>query len=186
MAYVFSDWKGELATHVFAGYCVALLIVFRIIWGFIGPLYSKFKHLPLHGDFTMRREIKRTKVFAGHNPNASLVLLGMLVMLVFIVLTGLFTFLEANGKLGVFAMGLDEEAFKSFHAFLVNFFIGLIVMHLLGVTLDFFTMKNQSALKSIFTGYKNIDATPAHLHVLQIWFTIAYYVCATVVAIILF
>lgn len=180
VAYWVADEEGQLQTHVLAGYWVAALVLFRIIWGFMGPLYSQFKHLPLDTDRSIKAQQKGKKVYAGHNPNASLVMLGMLGMLLLVILTGVFTYLESKDRLSVFSMGLDKEAFHAFHEFLVNFFIGLVIFHLLGVTIDLIKHKKAAALPSIFTGYKLIVAEPAALKPWHNWFTILYF-CAALV-----
>jgi cytochrome b len=141
-------------------------------------LYSQFRHLPLDTDLTLKAQQKGKKIYAGHNPIASLVMLGMLGMLLLIILTGVFTYLESKDQLGVFSMGLDKEAFHAFHEFLVNFFIGLVIFHLLGVFIDLINNKKAAALPSIFTGYKYINEHPAVLKQWQNWFAILYLCCA--------
>jgi cytochrome b len=178
VAYFVSDKEGKLQVHLLAGYWVASLVLFRLIWGFIGPLYAQFRHLPLDTDLTLKAQQKGKKIYAGHNPIASLVMLGMLGMLLLIILTGVFTYLESKDQLGVFSMGLDKEAFHAFHEFLVNFFIGLVIFHLLGVFIDLINNKKAAALPSIFTGYKYINEHPAVLKQWQNWFAILYLCCA--------
>jgi len=78
--------------HVMAGYCVIGLVVFRILWGFIGAQHARFV------DFVRRpgavtsylRDTARlrAKRYLGHNPAGGAMIIALLVMLSIIGATG--------------------------------------------------------------------------------------------------
>ena len=63
------DW---LALHAQAGYTVALLVVFRLIWGFIGPQHARFADFVV-GPVGLWRYLRtlpcRRGPYAGHDPD---------------------------------------------------------------------------------------------------------------------
>jgi cytochrome b len=71
--------------HEFAGYAVAALIGFRIVWGFVGGRYARFAQfvrgpaatLSYVGDIAKGRERR----FLGHNPAGAAMMVALLVTL---------------------------------------------------------------------------------------------------------
>ena len=85
--------------HRQTGYVVAVAIVLRVIWGFIGTRHARF------GDFfptpgKVRAQILgmiegRERRYIGHNPVASIMMLGLMALLAATALTGWMTTLDA-------------------------------------------------------------------------------------------
>ncbi len=150
--------------HLIFGYVTLGLIVFRILWGFIGTTHSRFSQFVP----TPSKLIKYIKTFntndntqhhAGHNPMGSLMVLFMLVIILLQALSGLvmnddiFTTGPYNGA-------LDEsiEAILVFiHRNSFNVIIGAIVMHLLAIAF-YKISKKQSLVKPMITGKKSEPA----------------------------
>lgn len=82
----FNQW------HMIAGYGVAILLAFRIAWGFVGGEYARFAsflkldHLAAHIGQMLRFRVDAT---AGHNPLGGLAVLLMLLLAGATVLTGI-------------------------------------------------------------------------------------------------
>lgn len=78
--------------HMIAGYGVAILLVFRIAWGFVGGEYARFAsflrldHLAAHIEQMLRFRVDAT---AGHNPLGGLAVLLILFLAGATVLTGI-------------------------------------------------------------------------------------------------
>lgn len=78
--------------HMIAGYCVTVLLAFRIAWGFVGGEYARFAsflkldHLATHIAQMLRLRVDAT---AGHNPLGGLAVLLMLLLASATVLTGI-------------------------------------------------------------------------------------------------
>lgn len=170
-AYIVAEEEELLNLHSSLGYVVGILIIFRIIWGFTGPKYSRFSDFPigitaLKSFFT---DMKKSKSHSpGHNPAASFVMLGIILISLIIVVSG--TLLLASEGQGFFAFiqtGMSEDTLKGIHEIAVNVVIALVIFHLLGNLADFIFNKQAGTIQSIFTGYKNIEGESIKLNTFQ-------------------
>ena len=103
VAYLSED---QVSIHVLAGYVVLGLIVFRVIWGFIGPEYAKFSQF-VSGPRQVLGYIKgivtmSPKHYLGHNPLGGWMVLMLLAILFVVTLSGLKLYAVEEG-LGPFA-----------------------------------------------------------------------------------
>ncbi|QIR75085.2 cytochrome b/b6 domain-containing protein [Sulfurospirillum diekertiae] len=85
-AFLTPEVKRLLTLHVALGYTLALLFLFRILWGFMDVKYSKFK------DFNFSLSDLKEYMFSifgnkkehiGHNPASSYAIVAMIVFDVF-------------------------------------------------------------------------------------------------------
>ncbi|MBK9358934.1 MAG: cytochrome b/b6 domain-containing protein [Bacteroidales bacterium] len=160
--------EDYLTAHVSFGYAAGILVLFRILWGFTGPRYSRFRDFPV-GIKSISGFIKgfgkAGNVYPGHNPPASLVMLAIMFDVLFIALSGMLTLAQEGGT-GLFS-SLTLPAgveFKEMHEVFFQTGIVLVIIHLAGILTDLFIHKSDSSLKSIFTGYKSgISADDAQL-----------------------
>ena len=188
ISYLSSDEESFLTIHAAFGYGVFVLILFRIIWGFIGPKYSKFSDFVL--DFKEAKEFALNifnpkKEYAGHNPAASFVMLGIIIVTLLVTISGVLTYGIQEGR-GVFAFlnnsfFKEMELLKELHEVFVNLLIILVLAHLGGVFSDYILHKEQGVLRSIFNGYKNIKAQSIKLNFFQI--VVATIFLATAIAV---
>jgi cytochrome b len=153
-----------LQYHTIIGYALLILILFRVLWGFFGPKYSKFKDFPVKlkdlKDFFLNIFNKEQK-YIGHNPAASFVMLGMFGVILLVIITGILTLGIAEGK-GVLSFLNDSffhemEFFEEIHEVLANIFLALIFAHLAGILIDKLLHSNHKTLNSIFTGFKQTN-----------------------------
>lgn len=170
-AYILSDDEALLNFHSSVGYMVGILIIFRIIWGFFGPKYSRFTDFPigLNSLKTFITDMKGSKSHSpGHNPAASIVMLGIILFTLLIVVSGILLLAsEGQGLFSFVQSGLSEDTLKETHEIAVNIIIGLVIVHLIGNVVDFIFNNKVGTLKSIFTGYKNIDGDSVKLNSFQ-------------------
>lgn len=141
--------------HFAFGMFVGALALFRILFGFFGPRYARFKDFPMGeiGSFVsgmLKR--KEDKEYAGHNPLASLVMLAIMLGLLLTAMSGM----AVRATKGA-------EIAENIHKMFFMFSMVMVVLHLLGVFSDLFLRKHMGTLGSIFTGYKNVQAEKAEL-----------------------
>ena len=78
IAYLLPDFKDFRSYHFAFGAFVGVLLFLRLLLGLFGPKYSHFRDFPIgigcQFEF-MQTFFSKTKVYAGHNPVASLVML---------------------------------------------------------------------------------------------------------------
>ena len=162
--------SGEVqAVHEFAGYAVAALVGFRLIWGFVGSRYARFSQfvrgpaatLSYVGDIARGRERR----FLGHNPAGAAMVVALLVALSGTAFTG--WLMEEPGRAETAARQLQfvapafadeddgeaEGALKEVHETLANAMLLLIALHLGGVALASFRHR-ENLVRAMVTGRK--------------------------------
>jgi cytochrome b len=83
------DW---MRVHFFFGYAILTLILFRLVWGFIGGYWSRFTHFVptpsrlMHYVRTFR--LQGAEHAVGHNPLGALSVLALILVVLLQVLTG--------------------------------------------------------------------------------------------------
>lgn len=150
--------ENNITAHVALGYMAGLLMIFRLIWGLVGPAYVRFRDFPV-GVRSIKQFLSDIRgngqKHAGHNPAASLVMIGIMLMVVMVVFSGLMTLSQEGGQ-GVFkSVGVPAGIeFKEVHEFWVQVLIALTVLHLIGLIVDTILHPQTGTLKSMFSGYK--------------------------------
>lgn len=147
--------------HALMGYAILILLTFRFFWGYLGPKYSKFKDFPMSmGEVKefIANIFNSEHRYVGHNPLASYVMIGILVVVFLTIITGVLTLGIQEGKGLLSSLNStffkEMELFEEIHEFLSGVLIALIVMHILGVLSDRLLHSKHKTLESIFNGYK--------------------------------
>lgn len=138
--------EGEVA-HEWLGYTAVGLVVFRFIWGFIGSPASRFTSFNISPKSVwsyVRNKLSPVVPLIGHNPLACLVYIGIWILIIGLGVTG-------------FMAGLDafwgNQTLEDVHSIFSEILQILILIHLLGLTLDGVRKKKHSWL-SMITGKK--------------------------------
>jgi cytochrome b len=144
------DWHGR------CGIFIVGLLVFRLVWGFIGATHARFHHF-----FPTPAKIKA--YFNGewhghgHNPLGALAVFGLLGLLATLVSTGLFANDDIAFQAPLFSL-VDKalsDKLTAWHALSFNILAGLIILHLIAIA--FYTrVKKHNLLKPMITGKKQI------------------------------
>lgn len=131
------EWWLDL--HVIVGYALGVLLTFRLIWGFFGSHYSKFKNFPLARNslFGHLQSILNNKPLhrVGHNPVGAWMIVILLLVLISLVVTGLVV-LGGQENLGPLASVMTFQAgdvAEDIHEAAAWVLVGVVAIHLLGV-----------------------------------------------------
>ncbi len=156
IAYLTED---ELLTvHVWAGYLVTGLLVFRLIWGFIGNDYARFSNFlcrPAKSIAYVKDLIAlKTQRYIGHNPAGAAMIVLLLVSLSATVITG-FAVYGADQAAGPLAAigSANEKIWEEVHEFFANFTLILVLVHVAGVAVESYIHRENLA-RAMVHGFK--------------------------------
>lgn len=151
--------EEPIVVHAWAGYIVGLLVVARVVWGFVGPAHARFSdfiYSPM-ASFRYLRDLiaARAPRYLGHSPGGGAMVLALLVFLAATVVTGLIVYggdQQAGPLAGIVSEQTGEEL-EEVHEVVSNITLALIFLHIAGVALASFAHR-ENLLWSMITGYK--------------------------------
>jgi cytochrome b len=160
VAYVTED--DFLTLHVWAGYLVAGLVAFRLIWGVIGTRHARFTDFvrPPGQVLAYLRQVLsfRAPRYLGHNPAGGAMVVALLVLLVLTAVSGFATLAvtELSGPLAPWLAGMEHrwgDVFEEIHEVCANITLLLVVAHVAGVLLAS-VQHHENLVRSMFDGIK--------------------------------
>lgn len=152
--------------HFYIGYLVLGLMLFRYLWGFIGPAPVRYRAL-LPTPAVFFRYLKKIgqrmpSGSPGHNPLGSLSVIVMLIAITVQAITGLFIESDDFFEYGPLA-GYVSEATVSrltwWHHFNADVILVLVVLHVAAI-LFFWIWKRENLVKPMLTGWKWVKRDP--------------------------
>lgn len=167
-------WTAEQSNtmdyHVWGGYAVLTLVLFRLIWGFVGSetvLFSNFVRGPgaalLYAKALMRGE---TPHYLGHNPMGGWSILALLILLLIQAGTGLFANddIMIEGPLYAWVSKDTSDWLTTLHRFNFNLLLAMIAVHLSAVFF-YLLVKRENLIHPMLSGRKylppeQIDRAP--------------------------
>lgn len=167
--FAFLFWSGKtggnaMEYHMYAGYMVLALVLFRLMWGFAGSTHARFAGF-LTGprraiEFGKRLMSKSPAHVAGHNPLGGWMVVVMLVSLLVQAGTGLFSNddIATEGPLFNLVSKDLSDRLSSIHSWNFNLLLGLAGVHILAV-LFHALVKKENLVTAMFTGVKRLDAS---------------------------
>lgn len=154
-------YAGELDWHFRAGYAVLALVIFRLLWGFVGSRYARFSSFPpsptaalayLRGNYPPR---------LGHNPLGALSVYAILLVVLVQVVLGLFandgSFSE--GPLARLVTGSTSDLATRLHKWNQWLIVGLVVCHITAIFF-YFKAKRENLVRPMLLG--DHDGLPGH------------------------
>ncbi len=150
-----------LDIHVFAGYAISGLILFRLFWGFFGTWYarfSQFSYSPMQAWRYALSVLKgHPKNYVGHNPAGSWAVYLLLSGLFLVVISGFFVFGAEEGH------GITQSLFadvigwlaRNAHKLLAWSMLVIVLIHITGVFVESYLLKENLVL-SMINGCKHL------------------------------
>lgn len=175
--------EDESMVHIYAGYGVIALIVFRLVWGFVGTRHARFTDF-VRGpgatmDYAKSMLSGKPAYYLGHNPLGGWMVIALLLSLAGTCWSGLEAYaVEGHGPLALqesffiqsaLAHGDEDEDEKEgkhdkenggdefweeVHEVLSNLTLLLVVLHIAGVIVTS-VIHREKLVKSMIDGYKN-------------------------------
>lgn len=146
--------------HLRLGYTVLSLLLFRLVWGFVGGHWSRFSSF-VYGPGTVLAYLRgeaRPEHQVGHNPLGMLSVLALLFILLAQVGTGLIADDEIafTGPLVRFVSGETVSDATGYHKDIGKFIvIALVVIHLLAIAF-YKLVKKDNLVRPMLNGDKEV------------------------------
>ena len=150
------DWPN---LHARAGYAVAMLVGFRLLWGLVGTRYARFRTFVKSPGIVLGylRDMLALKPphYLGHNPVAALMIIALLASIGLVAFSGMVLIAsEGQGPLaGTLLASLDGEAMEEVHEFFANLTLLLVFAHVAGVLVSSF-LEGENLVRAMITGRK--------------------------------
>ena len=125
IANVVDDDSATFAVHMLLGAVMSLMVVLRVLWGFIGSRYARFGSFAF-GPSDLLAYLKGTvsgegKRYVGHNPGSSVAIWAMLALTLGLGVSG--------------SLMSTNEVFEEVYEILSYALLVVVITHVLGVLL---------------------------------------------------
>jgi cytochrome b len=168
---------GADPLHVWGGYVVVVVVVLRVVWGFVGPRHARFSDFvrsPIVALAYFRDLLYgRVRRYVGHSPAGGAMVIALLVCLAATVTTGLMAYGEqGKGPLAVVMTNANansneaehralaktgreqaESAIGELHGLLANITVALVIAHIFGVAVAS-VVHRENLVLAMITGRK--------------------------------
>lgn len=177
-------WTAEQSStmdyHVWGGYAVLTLVLFRLIWGFVGSdtvRFSDFVRGPVAALGYVKALLRgETPLYLGHNPMGGWSIVAMLILLLVQAGTGLFANddILIEGPLYAWVSKDTSDWLTTIHRFNFNLLLAVIAVHITAV-LFYLLVKRENLIHPMLSGRKHlppeqVDRVP---HMVSPWLGLA-------------
>jgi cytochrome b len=147
----------EMDLHMLSGYAILALVLFRLVWGFIGSRHSQFSHF-VRGPRAVIAYARSLasgvhRSFVGHNPLGGWSVVAMLLSLLIQAVTGLFSRddILTQGPLVKHVSKQTSNMLTGIHEFNATVLYVLIAVHLAAV-FGYLLVKKENLIRPMLTG----------------------------------
>lgn len=150
-----SAYVGQMDAHAALGRIVLVLVLFRLVWGFVGSQTARFRDFVKGGAGIQAYLSSRTTDTVGHNPLGALMVVALLGALSIQALSGMFSSdgIAFNGPLAHWISRVASDSITRFHVFMAYAIAVLVAVHVLAVLLHWMLHKENLVLP-MFSGKK--------------------------------
>jgi len=153
----------EMDLHKLSGYAILALVLFRLVWGFVGSRHSRFADF-VRGPGEVigyARSLfgKAHRSFVGHNPMGAWSVMAMLASLLLQAITGLFARddILTEGPLVRYVAKETSRTLSAIHELNGTVLYVLIGTHLAAV-LGYLVFRKDNLIRPMLTGRKAVAA----------------------------
>ncbi len=149
------DWHGRI------GVLILGLLVFRLIWGFVGSAHARFTNF-FPTPAKINAYLKGQWKGHGHNPLGALSVIALLGVLATLVGAGLFANddIAFQGPLFSLVSKSVSDKLSSLHAFGFNVLAALLVLHIAAIVF-YARVKKHNLVRPMLTGKKHVPKDQA-------------------------
>lgn len=151
---------AKMTLHFWSGYVVAGLLIFRLVWGFVGPAPARFAHFlrgpGAIGGYLRGMFLREPSYWPGHNPLGALSVIAMLAVLATQISTGLIADPDDYinvGPLASYVSGATRSKAVGWHEAGANLILVLVLLHL-AMILFYRFWKRENLVKPMLNGRK--------------------------------
>ena len=145
-AMITQEMESLRLAHVAFGYTMVGLVIFRIIWGFVGTRYARFKSfmptLARIKSYVASMATAHPQHYLGHNPLGALSILAMLMLTLLTAASGYIVYEDFGG-----------DFFEEAHEVLANLMLVVVGVHVAGAVFSNLFHRDRS-IRSMIDGYK--------------------------------
>jgi len=148
--------------HFWSGYTVLGLVLFRILWGWVGSETARFVHF-IRGPGAVLAYVRAWlkpgyRATHGHNPLGGWSVAALLLTLAFQTITGLFSNddIAYEGPLYRLVSKDTSDLISTLHASSFNVLLALVALHIVAIVL-YRVKHRENLLKPMLTGDKVVD-----------------------------
>jgi cytochrome b len=151
---------NAMQIHILSGYCVLALLLFRLLWGFLGSTHARFASF-VRGPAAVIAYLRGHGAgrHLGHNPAGAWSVIFMLAALLLQTATGLFANddIATEGPLAKLVSKALSDRITGVHHLNVKLLLALIGLHLSAVVF-YLIYKRENLVKPMITGFKDAAA----------------------------
>lgn len=145
-AYLTAEDDNWMIVHVTLGYTFGALVLFRLVWGFVGTRYARFSSFVRGPQAILGylRSIMRGQPqhFTGHNPAGAVFIVITLLLAIPLVASGYLLYKEITG-----------EWMEDVHESVANIMLVLVFAHIGAVILSSW-LHRENLVRAMFSGRK--------------------------------
>jgi len=150
-ALTFGEHSPLFPYHAIFGLIIFLMVVLRVLWGFVGTRYARFDSFafsPMSVFEYLKGALRGSGIrYVGHNPGSAYAIFAMLIMMIGLAITGIM-------------LGLGNEWVEEIHESLAYTMVAVAATHIMGVL--FHTIRHRENIAaSMFHGKKEAETHEA-------------------------
>ena len=176
-----SWWSAEYhqdELHIWLGMAVLSLLIFRLLWGFVGGSTARFANF-IRGPRAVFGYLRGCWRGIGHNPLGALSVVALLAMAGIQVVLGLFASDEDGLMQGPLAPLVSIDAAdqaREWHEATFNVLLALIALHLAAIA--YYRLRGKNLLKPMITGKGAVEPGVEPLRPAKWWLALLCLVLA--------